>query len=129
VTIPTRKDAVVTGNERVDRRRGDERHARRLTKRVVLGAVLGGVVGAAIGVGAASLTFESAGPIAACGIAGAIAGAMFGTFTGGMTALESPDPGREPTEVDRPIVDVPELTDVEHTQGGEREGGREPDDD
>jgi hypothetical protein len=47
-------------------------------------------------------------------VAGAIGLDGLGAFWGELGGLESPDPGHEPGDTDRPVVDVPELTLEEH---------------
>jgi hypothetical protein len=39
----------------------------------------------------------------------AIAGTMLALLWGGYSSLESPDPGREPSDTERPIADRSEL--------------------
>ena len=91
----------------------DRGHVRRVTHRGLAGAILGIAAGVGVGVTAGAINFEGIGPVLGCAVAGAVAGGLLGTFIGGMTGLESPAPGREPSETDRPILDVPEPTDVE----------------
>lgn len=99
----------------------DERHIKRTGKRTVVGGAIGFVVGLTIGVAAGIINFEAFGAIAACGLAGAIAGLAIGAFTGGMSGLESPAPGHEPSETARPLRDVTKLT-SEEGKGGEGRG-------
>jgi hypothetical protein len=94
----------------------DQRHVRRITRRGFLGAVLGAMVGAGIGLIAGIANFGAMVPVVACGLAGAVAGGGLGMFVGGMTGLESPEPGREPSRTNRPVIDIPELTEVEPTR-------------
>jgi hypothetical protein len=91
----------------------DARHIQRTERRSVLGGAIGLIAGLLIAVTAGILNFDALGAIAACGLAGAIAGLAIGAFTGGMSSLESPAPGNEPSETDRPLRDVPELTSEE----------------
>jgi hypothetical protein len=91
----------------------DSRHIHRTERRSVLGGAIGLIAGLLIGASAGILNFDALGAVAACGLAGAIAGLAIGAFTGGMSSLESPAPGNEPSETDRPLRDVPELTSEE----------------
>lgn len=91
----------------------DARHIQRTEKRSVLGGGIGLFAGLMIGVAAGLLNFDALGAVVACGLVGAIAGLAIGAFTGGMSALESPAPGNEPSETARPLRDVPELTSEE----------------
>jgi hypothetical protein len=43
-------------------------------------------------------------------VAGVIFGVVLGAFEGGMATLESPEPGREPSQTARPVRDMPDLT-------------------
>ncbi|MGZ8565658.1 MAG: hypothetical protein ACXWXS_01255 [Actinomycetota bacterium] len=91
----------------------DTRHIQRTERRSILGGVIGLVAGLLIAVTAGILNFDALGAIAACGLAGAIAGLAIGVLTGGMSSLESPAPGYEPSGTDRPRRDVPALTSEE----------------
>ena len=78
-------------------------------------------VGAAIGLAAGLVAGTAIGLVAGGGtvmwmtiVACAIAGVGVGAFVGGMSRLESPQPGEEPSEVARPVMDQPELTKEEH---------------
>jgi hypothetical protein len=77
------------------------------------GIVVGGSVGVAIGLvaGVTIGAFVGGGiafwmSLLAC----VVAGAAIGMFVGGLSRLESPQPGREPSEVERPVLDEPALT-------------------
>ena len=71
----------------------------------VAGAILGGIVGVAIGgLGGAIVGLLVGGFFAAC----------LGALVGGYGSLESPQPGEEPSQTDRPVADVPEMTTEEH---------------
>lgn len=95
---------------------GNASGAERFRVRWRRGLVLGGAIGVAVGLAAAAFVAwaiggGTAGRMAL--VAGVIAGAGVGTFVGGLSRLESPRPGTEPTEVERPILDEPELTKTE----------------
>lgn len=68
---------------------------------LAVGVLAGVVIGAIVGGGN---RFWMA--LVAC----VIAGVGVGTFVGGLSRLESPRPGTEPSEVERPVLDEPELT-------------------
>jgi hypothetical protein len=81
-----------------------------LLRGVVIGAVAGLLVGAILG----AIVFKGPGAIMAAALAGAIGLGGLGAFWGVLAKLESPDPGREPGDTDRPVADVSELTREEH---------------
>jgi hypothetical protein len=100
-----------TSRERRFRLRG----RRSLAFGIAAGVVLGGGAGLLLGL----VAFRAGGPgMWAAVVAGVIFGFALGAFEGGMATLESPEPGREPSEISRPVRDVPELT------GSEK--GRDP---
>jgi hypothetical protein len=106
--------------------RGEQRHTARSARSLSWGAVLGAIGGGAIGLGAGAAFLEGAG-VWAAGLALSIAGALLGAFWGGMSSLESPDPGAEPSETEHPVRDVTTLTHEEGegekgTDGPERSG-------
>jgi hypothetical protein len=85
------------------------------------GIVLGGAVGLAVGVGVGVLVAWSVGggtsawmALVAC----VVAGVGVGVFVGGLSRLESPQPGEEPSQVERPVVDEPGLTKTEREPDG-----------
>jgi uncharacterized membrane protein len=83
----------------------ERRHARRWTSRTALGAAIGCVIGTFVGLiwGTLAYRFGSFvmwGLILGCLIFFGILGA----FIGGLAGLESPDPGREPTQGDEPLA-------------------------
>jgi uncharacterized protein YjlB len=102
--------------------RGERRHTARSARSLSLGAVLGAIGGAAIGLGTGVAFLEGAG-VWAVVLAVSIAGALLGAFWGGMSSLESPDPGTEPSETEHPIRDVATLT---HDEGEGERGADEP---
>jgi predicted lipid-binding transport protein (Tim44 family) len=75
-----------------------------LLKGIVGGAVAGAVIGAVIGV----IVFNGLGAIVGAIVAGVVGLGGLGAFWGVLSRLESPDPGQEPSQVERPL-DVPEL--------------------
>jgi hypothetical protein len=85
------------------------------------GIVLGGAIGLAVGVGAGALVawYVGAGTSAWMAlVACVVAGIGIGMFVGGLSRLESPQPGREPSQVERPVLDEPRLTKTEQEPGG-----------
>jgi hypothetical protein len=88
------------------------RHASRLGARLVGGALAGALVGLVVGLAVGLTAFDRPIAVAACAIAGVIGLGGLGAFWGGMAGLESPDPGREPSQTDRPLSEPP--TRVEH---------------
>jgi hypothetical protein len=84
---------------------------RRISGRLLLGGVVGLAVGALLGVGG-GLIFSSVGRPAFWGavVCGCIFGLGVGMLTLGYSALESPDPGEEPSDTARPVRDRAELT-------------------
>ncbi|HET9310192.1 MAG TPA: hypothetical protein VFP41_03080 [Actinomycetota bacterium] len=95
-------------------RRIGSRIRRRLGVSLLIGPLLGLAVGALI----ASLAFDSWGTGSIMVLIGAmIAGTMLALLWGGYSSLESPDPGQEPSDTERPIADRSQLI---------REESREP---
>ena len=90
----------------------DARSERRIGRGLILGVVIGLVAGAAIGAIVGLFVWERTGPILASALFGAIGLGMLGAFWGGMTGLESPDPGEEPGGRAEPLAE-PELTSEE----------------
>jgi hypothetical protein len=75
------------------------------------GMVVGAAIGLAVGLLFGSLAFSGrAGAVAASALAGAIFGVIVGSLIGGYSTLESPDPGSEPSDTERPLADRPQLT-------------------
>jgi hypothetical protein len=81
----------------------------RLGFRLVTGGLIGGVVGLALGGVLGLILFERAGAIWTSALAGGLFGCIVGMLILGYSSLESPDPGKEPSDTDRPIVDRPEA--------------------
>lgn len=88
-----------------------ERMRHRLGGRLLLGAAIGALVGALIGL-ATGLITSAPGRLGfwlsllAC----TIFATMVGTLIGGYASLESPEPGQEPSDTERPVADRPGLT-------------------
>jgi hypothetical protein len=91
----------------------EDRTWSRLQRNLVIGAGIGAVVGVVLGLIIGSIVFGRPGPIAASALAGTIGIGGLGAFWGLLSGLESPDPGREPGQVDEPLRDVPGLTSEE----------------
>jgi hypothetical protein len=82
--------------------------------RIGLGTVFGGALGIVVGMiwGAVAYRVGSVAMwvvVLACTIFLAILGA----FIGGLAGLESPDPGREPTQTDDPLAEPRDLSSPE----------------
>jgi hypothetical protein len=99
---------------------------RRLSRGIVTGFGAGLVAGAALGVVAGVICCNPPGRgFWMAVIAFVVAGVGVGTFVGGLSRLESPDPGSEPSDVARPIRDEPALTKEEgSTSSGAQEDPR-----
>jgi hypothetical protein len=80
------------------------------------GALVGALVGAAIGLVLGAIVFGSAGAIVGAVVAGAVGLGGLGAFWGVLSGLETPDPGNEPSQAERPLS-VSELTSEEHDRG------------
>ena len=93
----------------------DDRAWGRIQSRLLKGLLIGGVAGAVIGLIIGLIVFQRLGAIAAAALAGAIGLGGLGAFWGVLAGLESPDPGHEPAEVERPL-EVPELTSEERNR-------------
>jgi hypothetical protein len=94
-----------------------EKRERRLTSRwasrVLIGGAVGAIVGALLGLVVGMVWDTLPNATVATVIAGAIFGMAVGAIPSGMSALESPDPGNEPSEVENPVMDRPEPTRVQ----------------
>lgn len=92
----------------------ERRFRLRWRRNVMLGIVLGLVFGCGIGALAGVWVFApGSGGMWASIVAGTIFGFVLGAFEGGMSALESPQPGREPFQVEHPVRDASDLTQKE----------------
>jgi hypothetical protein len=83
----------------------ETRHARRWISRIALGAAIGGVIGIVVGLIWGTLAYRFGSLV----MWGALVGCLIffgilGAFIGGLAGLESPDPGREPTQADEPLA-------------------------
>ena len=67
-----------------------------------------------VGVLVGLLFFDRSAAILASLLASAVFGLGVGMLVAGYSALESPDPGKEPSDTERPILDRPEATREEH---------------
>jgi len=87
-----------------------QRIGSRLRRRLGIALLIGPLVGLAVGAIIASLAFDTwgSGSIMVL-VGGAIAGTMLALLWGGYSSLESPDPGQEPSDTERPIADRSEL--------------------
>ena len=98
----------------------DERNARltsRLSSRFLVAIVVGPLIGLAIGAIVGFIFFEpGGGGFTITLIGSAIGVTMFALLWAGYSSLESPDPGREPSDTQRPISDRDDLVREEHEQ-------------
>ena len=95
------------------RRTLQERFEPRLKGRLFAGFLIGALVGGALGLLVGILFFDGrTGAIVAAALGGVIAGLLYGALVGSYSSLESPDPGREPSETAHPL-DEPAV-DEEH---------------
>ena len=103
-----------------DQRR-DSRLTGRVWRRLLVGAAIGLLTGAAVGFVIA--LFFGAGPIALWVGIGATAffGGCIGGIVGTMSSLESPDPGREPSQFDEPVSEPDTLTRPETNEAVQRD--------
>ena len=105
-------------NEDPPRTQRETPEQRRIHTRIGGRLVLGGAIGLACGLAIGALVgiwwFDRTGAVATSAIAGSIFGVAVGMLVAGYSALESPDPGKEPSDTERPILDRPEATREEH---------------
>lgn len=103
----------------------EARMRRRLRRRISIGLIVGASIGVLGGL-ILSLILPDVGSRARVMIlvAAAIFAGGIGALIGGYASLESPDPGDEPSDTERPIADRPDLTREEHPS---TEVGRRPD--
>lgn len=106
----------------------DARAARlrdRLKRRLLIAAVVGPTIGVVVGVLVGSVAFHVGGLGFVMVLVGCI---IFATavalLIAGYSSLESPDPGTEPSQVERPIADRPGATrpEAEARDDAAREG-------
>lgn len=84
------------------------RMRRRLGSRLVIGGLGGAAVGAVLGAVVGVVVFDRDGAVWTAALAGVVFGFAVGMLVLGYSSLESPDPGAEPSDTDRPIADRPE---------------------
>lgn len=107
----------------------DARAARlrdRLKRRLLIAAVVGPTIGVVVGVLVGSLAFHVGGLGFVMVLVGCI---IFATavalLIASYSSLESPDPGLEPSQVERPIADRPGATRTEAEARDDAAGGAE----
>ena len=96
-----------------------KRGSTHLSAGVGIGLLAGVILGLSLGLVAFS---GRAGALAAASLGGAIFGGIVGALVGGYSSLESPEPGREPTDTQRPIADRPAMTRREGEPTGDAPG-------
>jgi hypothetical protein len=80
------------------------RTSARLPRRILAGTFIGGAIGVVAGLIAGSIAYDGSAVIA-CALAGALGLGLIGSFVGGMSSLESPQPGSEPSERAEPLAE------------------------
>lgn len=96
---------------------GARRIGSRLRGRLTVALFVGPLVGLAVAALVAAVAFESWGGGAIMVLlGGAVAGTLLALLLGGYSSLESPDPGREPSDTQRPVVDRPYLVREENDE-------------
>jgi hypothetical protein len=93
----------------------DDRAWGRIQGGLLKGMLIGAIAGAVLGLILGAIVFHGFGAIAGAVVAGVIGLGGLGAFWGVLSGLESPDPGHEPGEVERPL-EVPELTSEERNR-------------
>jgi hypothetical protein len=97
--------------------RGDARHAGRLWRRLLVGAVIGFVVCALVGLVIGLIAYRPWSLAMWVAFLGAgFFGGVVGAIAGGMSSLESPDPGKEPSQFSKPVSEPGGLTRPEADQ-------------
>lgn len=105
-------------------RRG-ERISSRLGRRTTLALVAGPLVGLAVGGAISALVLDGWRPAAIGIVLGAVvACSILTVLWAGYSSLESPDPGREPSDTERPIADRGSLVREEDEDALEGRGDR-----
>ena len=80
----------------------------RLSRRLLIAAVLGPVIGLAAGGVIATIAIGTWNRAAAMVLVGnVVASTLLSLLWAGYSSLESPDPGQEPSDMQRPIADRP----------------------
>jgi hypothetical protein len=95
-----------------------QRQARRWTGRIGLGAAIGAGIGLVVGLIWGGLAYRT-GSLAmwAVVIASVLFLGVLGAFTGGLSGLESTDPGHEPSQREEPLAGPDELMGPERGTG------------
>jgi hypothetical protein len=97
--------------------RRDSRHTSRLSRRLLVGACIGFAACALVGLIVGLIVYRPWSTVMWVTTIGAgFFGAAAGALTGGMSALESPDPGEEPSQFEHPVSDPTGLTRTEQDQ-------------
>jgi hypothetical protein len=100
-------------------RRPDRRFGSRWGRGLASGAGIGLGAGVVIGLIVGLIVFEPGGVgFWMAIVAASVFGVGLGTFIGGISRLESPTPGREPSEVGRPLRDESGFVKEEHPGRG-----------
>lgn len=87
-----------------ERRTLRERFEPRLKGRLIAGLLVGVLVGGVLGFLVGLLVFDGrAAATLGFALGGGVAGLLYGALLGSFSALESPDPGHEPSETRHPL--------------------------
>jgi hypothetical protein len=104
-----------------------ERQARRWTGRIGLGAAIGAGVGLIAGLIWGAIVYRAG----SLGMWLVVLGCVLflgilGGFVGGLSGLESTDPGREPSQREEPLADPDEFVGPERGRASPEQGGATP---
>jgi hypothetical protein len=106
--------------------RRDTHHTRRLSRRLLLGACIGFAACALVGLVIGLIVYRPGSTVMWVTVFGAgFFGAAAGALTGGMSALESPDPGEEPSQFAHPVSDPDGLTRTERDSNSDADAAVE----
>jgi hypothetical protein len=95
-----------------------ERHARRWTARIGLGAAVGAGLGLAVGLIWGSIAYGARSVAMWMVVFGCVLFlGILGAFVGGLSGLESTDPGREPSQRAEPLAEPDDLVGPERGTG------------
>jgi hypothetical protein len=95
-----------------------ERQARRWTGRIGLGAALGAGVGLVVGLVWGAIAYRAGSFAMWTVVIGCVLFlGVLGAFVGGLSGLESTDPGREPSQREEPLTGPDELMGPERGSG------------
>ena len=89
---------------------GTRRVRRRLSGRLAVALIVGPLAGLAVGASIVAVALDSWDGLAIAVVLGAVIASTFlALLWAGYSSLESPDPGREPSDTERPVADRSSL--------------------